>query len=229
MEAKKIIAKRSLILLVGLFISTITWAQTQNVLGLKAKTANLLGLELFYFGNGDAANNLPDKQYMFGVFSFKEMGELGLMEINNFVSEKIRFDENKLFLSSLGSDERSVDINLLSPYKQETGEYGNALVALDEDISLNIEFSIEVTPDMNVLLITYSFHERLIDTEDNNLVAEKVNDKIEKVNDKYIDDKDKKVDDKYIDEKIYTVTESENVDTTKKQGIYVAVLRYSLR
>jgi hypothetical protein len=158
MRTKSINTKRHLILLVSFFISVAASAQ-QNVLGFKGTNVDLISINLRYFANGQITEN-PDRTIDIGVANTYEMHQMKFPKLTYYIYNDIRFADDKLFVSSAGSEERIIDVNVVEKMKGE--EWGKAVLSCEYATPIEIDFSYR--EQQNILMIQYIISDR--DNED---------------------------------------------------------------
>jgi hypothetical protein len=152
---RKLISKQFFMIVGCCFICSHAWAQ-QNITGFSGNTGELYGVELLHYSEeGDLE---PDTTYIFDLFSFHQMHELGYNELNDIVHGTLRFDANNIYASTLGSPESLMTVNLSKPYNPKTGEYGEATLTYRGDLTQKIEFYSLNGP--NVWIVKYFFSEK---------------------------------------------------------------------
>ncbi|MDR0421225.1 MAG: hypothetical protein LBH30_07255 [Prevotellaceae bacterium] len=165
MNTKKIIAKGHMFFLVCFFISTATLAQQQNIIGIKGNSGELMSVDLtpVSYVNGIRTDN--GEVQSFSILSLYEMHQLNCMELNNTVYGSLRFDGNKIYASTLDSQEHLINITVNKNYNTVTGEEGTATLYFEGGDYLDIEFVNIFTSDISVWMFMYFIPEKK-DSED---------------------------------------------------------------
>jgi hypothetical protein len=137
MITKKFVTKRSLILLVSLFIYTAALSQ-QNVFGFKGNNGVLQFIELQYFAGGQKTDN-PDRIINISIANTYEMHQMKYPKLTQYIYNDVRFAADKLFVSSAGSEERIINVNVTQKMKGE--EWGKALLSCEFTEPIDVEFN----------------------------------------------------------------------------------------
>jgi hypothetical protein len=163
MKARKFVAKRSLILLLSLFVYTAAWSQ-QNSMGFKGSRAQLMSVNLKYFADGEIPDNSipndkrPDKELNYLGVDY-EMHQLGFPKLTFYIYQDIRFADNKLFVSTFGTDERIIDMNI--EQITENAPFNKAVLSCEYTEPIEIDFAYrEMSGDMRVLMIEYTISDK---------------------------------------------------------------------
>lgn len=136
------------------FISTFAWGQ-QNVLGFKGKTGDLQSINLRYFANGEISE-MPDKDINITFANTYEMHQMGYPKLNFYIYHTVRFEADKLFVSSLGSEERIINVYLAQKQANEE-KWGEAILSCEYAEPIGVEFFYD--ENNKILQIQYTVSE----------------------------------------------------------------------
>jgi hypothetical protein len=199
MNLKKFGIKKSLVLLMCFLIFDSAYAQ-QNTLGLTNGTkGNLTSINLHYFASGQATE-IPDNIINISVANTYQMHEMGFPQLNYYIYNDIRVEAGKLFVSSVGSEERIINVSLIKNAESEE-KWGRAALSCEYAQPVEIDFFYE--HQQKILKIQY-------------LVSEKDN-----MN--YMQEREAKIAAGQSPEEI------EKYEQSKPAGIYLVSIIYSIK
>jgi hypothetical protein len=198
MKARKFVAKRNLILLVSLFVCTAAWSQ-KNSMGFKGSRAQLMSVNLKYFADGEISDSrLPDKELNYENVNY-EMHQLGFPKLTYYIYQDIRFADNKLFVSTLGEEEKIINMNIAQ--LTENAPFNKAVLSCELAEPIEIDFAYrEISRDTRILIIEYTISD--------------------KDNEKYIEQKFRRIAEGHLEE--------EN-NSEKPYGVYRVFLTYLIK
>jgi hypothetical protein len=141
MTTKKIAFKLLLTFAVCCFVSTVALSQ-QNVFGFNAGRGDLISINMRYFANGivnDSPDARPDRDIVIDAENTYEMHKLKMPKLNSYIYNDIRFEADKLFVASAGSEEQIINVQILENMK--SGEkWGKAILSREYAEPVEVEF-----------------------------------------------------------------------------------------